>query len=605
MLKYCQLRIFLGDKMNEIKEKKKMSIISYPGIEKDLACEPYDYNSTPKKEKHFGTKKIAFIISGSILGLILLAMLIIILINLHSKTIFSNIFIDGINVSNLSKEEAISKINEEKLALLSHKLSLTYENMSTEITGNDIDATYDIQKSVDEAYSIGRYGNILSNNINMIKTNFNETDLSCDYLYNNDKLNAILTSITSKLPQLQQPSYTINDNELIITKGKSGMVIDNDLVIQNIVKALQNGSTENIQLVAKVIEPEEINLTKIHNEIYVEPVNASYKFDPYEIIPHVTGVDFAISLEEVEAMLAEDKDEYIIPLVFIEPEITTDKIGSEAFPDLLASFETTYIQSKYNRTNNLKVASNSINGVVIMPGEVFSYNQTLGPRTVEAGYKMAGVYSGGKEVEGLGGGICQISSNLYNIAVMANLEIVERYNHQFLPGYVGAGRDATVVYGALDFKFRNNRKYPIKLESSVGNGYAKVKLFGLKEDDDYQVEFSTTILSTIYPQTIYEDTTSLAPGQTQVESYGQNGCKSITYKVLKKDGVEVSRVKLSEDTYSAKNKIILRGVETAAPVVSEPVNEPTENNDTPTTETTNTPEITEANPTSTDITIEI
>ena len=149
---------------------------------------------------------------------------------------------------------------------------------------------------------------------------------------------------------------------------------------------------------------------------------------------------------------------------------------------------TKYDASNAPRTTNLKLAMNKLNGVVVSPGETFSYNKTLGKRTAEAGYREAGGFAGGRVVQTLAGGICQISSTLYDAVVYANLEIVERHNHMFLAGYVGAGKDATVVYGAYDFKFKNTRKYPIMLKTSIGSGVARIDVFGIKEDVEYEVE---------------------------------------------------------------------------------------------------------------------
>ena len=126
-----------------------------------------------------------------------------------------------------------------------------------------------------------------------------------------------------------------------------------------------------------------------------------------------------------------------------------------------------------------------------MPGEVFSYNSIVGERTIAAGYKNAAIYENGQVVDGLGGGICQVSSTLYNAVLYANLEVVERTNHMFLTTYVSGGRDATVAYGSLDFKFKNNRDYPVRIASSVQGGYCTVQIYGLKKEDDYQVEIIT------------------------------------------------------------------------------------------------------------------
>ena len=161
-----------------------------------------------------------------------------------------------------------------------------------------------------------------------------------------------------------------------------------------------------------------------------------------------------------------------------------------------------------------------------MPGEVFSYNQVVGERSIAAGYKEAPIYVNGKVEDGLGGGICQITTTLYNAVVYANLDVIERTNHQFVPSYVGAGRDATVVYGAIDFKFKNNRNYPIKIVCSVSGGVATFQILGLRTANDYNVE-------------IY----------SKITSQTANNTNSHTYKILRKNGVVVEEKLLSKDTY--------------------------------------------------------
>ena len=225
-------------------------------------------------------------------------------------------------------------------------------------------------------------------------------------------------------------------------------------------------------------------------------------------------------------MLKEEKDEYIVPLKVLYPSVTTNMIGTEAFPDLLSEFSTKYAASNKNRTTNLILAAKKINGTVLMPGETFSYNKVVGARTIQAGYKEAPIYVSGRVEDGIGGGICQITTTLYNAVVYANLDIVERSNHQFVPSYAGPSRDATVVYGAIDFKFKNNRDYPIKIACSVSGGIANFKIWGLKSDNDYEVQIS-----------------SRTTGKTSTAIYSE------AYKILKKNGNVVSTTLLSKDTY--------------------------------------------------------
>ena len=190
---------------------------------------------------------------------------------------------------------------------------------------------------------------------------------------------------------------------------------------------------------------------------------------------------------------------------------------------------------------------------------------------------LAKVYENGEVVDGIGGGICQISSTLYNSVLMANLDIVERKNHQFVTSYTPAGRDATVVYGMTDFKFKNTRKYAIKIKASASNGVATVSIYGIKEENEYTVSFSTRTVSTIPFTVKYVDDNTLAVGTEKVKQKGANGIITETYITKSLNGKVVSTKLLSKDTYNAMQRIILRGTKGAATSSS------TDNNQTGTT----------------------
>ena len=155
----------------------------------------------------------------------------------------------------------------------------------------------------------------------------------------------------------------------------------------------------------------------------------------------------------------------------------------------------------------------------------FLITKLLGERTAKAGYRNGKIYVGGEVVDGLGGGICQISSTLYNAVLEGNLEVLERRNHQFTTAYIPVGRDATVVYGVTDFRFKNTRKYPVRISASARNGIATVSIYGIKEAEEYTFSFSTKVLSTIAPTTKYEEDSSLPVGTEKVKQQGANGQK--------------------------------------------------------------------------------
>ena len=512
------------------------------------------------------------------------------LCNINNSKIISNISVNGINISKLSKEEAKQQLLDKLSKNAEQNITAKTDDFEYQFQLSQIEIKYDVDKAVEDAYAIGRDGNIFKNNFEIIGCKLKNKNIEIAMTYNEELLNNIVEEIAVKIPNaVVEANYCVEDNKLTITKGTAGNTINKENFKKEVVeRANLEKTTENsINLEIIKVEPKEIDIDKIYNEVHKEAQNAYYTKNPFQVYPHVDGVDFDI--EAAKEMLKEDRMEYAIDLIITIPEITTNKIGNEAFPDLLSTFSTKYDASNIPRTSNLKLAMKKLNGVVVAPGETFSYNKTLGKRTAEAGYKEAGGFAGGKVVQTLAGGICQISSTLYDAVVYANLDIVERHNHMFLAGYVGAGKDATVVYGAYDFKFKNTRKYPIMIKTTIGSGVAKIDIFGIKEDVEYEVEISTKVLSYTPFKVIREEDSSLAPGKEKVVQNGMNGCKSITYKILKLNGKEVSRTVLSSDTYDAMNKIIKVGVNKTVETSTEP--EPTpEPTPEPIPEPTPTPE---------------
>ena len=521
-----------------------------------------DKNQDNKKIKNNENKKRNLIVSFVVSFVVFLVLLLICtgfaLLNINNSNIISGVTIDGIDIKGLSKEETKQKLQEEIQTNLNKEVKLKTSNFEYAVKLSQLEVDYNIEKAIQEAHSVGRDGNIFLNNFSILKSMVAGTEVNLGFEYNEELLNKIVADIAVKIPNaVVETDYYIEDSKLIITKGKEGNSIDKEKLKSEIINKIKNNDNNDIKIELIYKEPSKIDIDKIYREVYTEPQNAYYTKEPFEIFPHVNGVDFDI--EVARELLKEDKEEYEIELKITEPDITTDKIGTEAFPDLLSSFSTRYDASQTGRSKNLRLAAEKINGTVVMPGETFSYNKTVGERTIAAGYTEAAGYAGGKVVPTLGGGICQISTTLYDAVVYANLEIVERRNHMFLTSYVGAGKDATVVYGSIDFKFKNTRNYPIRIESSVKNGIAKVDIYGIKEEVEYEVEISTKILNYITYDVKYETNKSLKAGEQKVIQNGMNGVKSITYKILKLNGKEVSSTVLSTDTYDPMNKIIQKG----------------------------------------------
>lgn len=484
------------------------------------------------------------------------------LINSANDKILSKVFIEKIEVSNNSLEEATTKINDLINKIKNKEIKLIYNDYQTSLILNELEPEYNVNDAITKAYNIGRGGNIFINNYNILFTKIFSKNINIDKNYNKEKLVEKINEINSSLPDaLQESKYYIEDNNLIITKGKAGNIVDEEKFLNLIEEQLFNLNLEKDTIEIPVInkEPQNIDIEKIHDEIYKEAQDAYITQNPTVVHSEVNGVDFAISNEEIQKILQEDKEEYIIPLNITLPNKTVNDLGEDAFPDVLGTYTTLYDASNENRDNNVNLASEKINGTIIYPGETFSYNQIVGKRTIEAGYKEAGAYAGGKVVQEIGGGICQVSSTLYNAVLYANLEVVERYNHYFETSYVDPGRDATVSWGSLDFQFKNNRDYAIKIEAKARNGVCEITIKGIKQDNDYEVVIQPQVTSIIKKTERYENDSSLEEGVTQVTQEGHDGCTSETHKILMQNGVTVSDEIISQDYYHALEKIIKKG----------------------------------------------
>lgn len=521
------------------------------------------------------------------------------LLNINNEKIISGVSISGVDVSGLSKEEAKGTIEGLYNIKKEKEIDIKYEDYETSLNPTLMEVNYDIDKAIEEAYQIGRKENIFLSNYDILFTLIGKKNINVNMSLNEELTRQTINDIGVNLPGVVvESNYSVEDDELIITKGRAGIEIEVDELIEKVKEKLNelNSNEDFIEIPVIQKEPEAIDIDKIHEEVYKEAKDAYYTKDPFVVYPEVEGVDFDV--EAARELLKEDKEEYVIGLTITKPKVTLDQIGSEAFPDQLATFTTRYDVSDVDRSTNLQIACQKINGKVILVGETFSYNQALGPRTVAAGYKNGKIYSGGEVVDGLGGGICQISSTLYNAVLMANLQIVERRNHQFVTSYVAAGRDATVVYGVTDFKFKNTRQYPVRIVASARNGIATVSIYGIKEENEYTFSFSTKTISTIPYTTQYQEDASLSAGTETVKQKGANGIITETYITKMLNGKVVSTTLLSKDTYSAMTRIVIRGTKEAASQTQSNTATSTETPSTP--PSTSTSEETPSNTTSTE-----
>ncbi len=542
--------------MVELEEKTKdIEELKIPEIKENESQEKQQIIIPKKKSKKW------IIISILIMAVILLIFsTIFAIINIGNKGIIKGISIENIDVSNMTIEEATNLLEEIINKDKENEIIFKYKEVEIPITYEALEVEFNIKDVVEKAYKIGRDSNILKNNFEILSTWINTTNIKLTSNFDENVVKQVCENINNTSEDaIIEPSYYIEDDKLIITPGKKGINV-NQNEVKNKVNNILNINSEKstvIEVMVDYKEPQQIDLEKIHSEIFKEAKDAYYTNEPFTIYPEVKGIDF--DMENAKMIISEEKEEYEIPIIITQPNKTVNDIGTEAFPDLLGTCSTKYNAGNTGRTTNLKLSAGKINGKVLLAGEEFSYNKTVGERTIAAGYKMAATYSGGKVVDGLGGGICQISSTLYDAVVFADLDVTVRRNHQFVTSYLPGGKDATVVWGAQDFKFKNSRKYPIKITATVSGGVATIQVWGHYEETEYDISIETKKTATIAYTTQYINDSSLPAGTQKVVQKGNNGSKYEAYKVKKLNGEVVSRTLLSKDTYNAMQKIIRVG----------------------------------------------
>lgn len=245
-------------------------------------------------------------------------------------------------------------------------------------------------------------------------------------------------------------------------------------------------------------------------------------------------------------------------LLVAKAKVTADML--KGINAQISSFSTNYGSiSSSARANNIILATRSINGTVLMPGETFSFNDVVGKRTVERGYQEAPVIINNKTDSGLGGGICQVSSTLYNAVLRGNLKITSRYHHSYPSSYVPLGMDATVDYGNLDFKFTNNYSYPLYIQGSAGGGVVSFSIYSNSSLANIKCVITNDIYEVIQPTTQYVNDSTLPVGTTVYEQPAHTGYKVKVYRTVYKDGKQTSTETISNDNFKVINGIVKVG----------------------------------------------
>lgn len=438
-------------------------------------------------------KVLLYITIFAVVALFASAGVIIYNTSLAKKNIFNGISINNINVSGMSKDNAIKILEEKFNKTISNKIiNLNSGNYKYILQYRELNAHYDIDTAVNTAYEYGKTGSFINKTRNRLLLKKEPVNIEMEFMFDTSIIGKVIKDVNQKVYRdPKDAKISFDGSNFKITPDEVGIKVDE--------KSLE-------QMISEAVKPESIvdNIT-----VPTETINAKVKGD----------------------MLS--------------------KINTK-----ISSFTTVFKPSDINRTENIRIASKQTNGVLILPGDVFSMNKALGPRVISKGYKEAPVIINGTIVPGLAGGICQVTSTIYNATLLSNLEIVERRQHGLAVSYVGVGRDATISGDVIDFKFRNTNKYPIYIYAAMGKSSLTVSLYGANEHPGQFVQITSEITERIKPDIEYIYDSSLDNGVKITEDKPITGIKSKTYKKVFQDGKLISNEMISQDFYKpAKGKI--------------------------------------------------
>jgi len=521
---------------------------------------------------------------------ITVGILIFLLVDTHidHNNILNNVHVAGVDVGGMSKAEAIDAVRTAT------KNTYTKRDVVIQIGGEThtvspalSGAELDVEAAVDTAYNYGRSGFLFRRyreqknaesgavtvdisgclNLNMEAIQSEVTKLAGIY---NCSVTETTYHFEGNMPEGTDPSE--GDRALVIRVGKPGYVLSGETLLQQILDTY-NQNTYQLTADCQITKPAPLDLDTLFKSNCKTPVNASMNSVTYRITDEINGYGFEKSKVQNAIWNAEPGEELTFPFQVLKPEVTRETIEAELFKDLLSEYTAEY-GSSYNRDINLVLSCQAVNGTVLLPGETFDYNSTLGERTPEAGYRLGNTYAGMETIQTYGGGICQTSSTLYYCAMMADLEIITRTNHGFISDYVPFGMDATVSWGGPEFRFKNNTDRPIKIEAYSSNGDVTVKLWGT-DDKDYYVKMEYEVLGVYGWKTVTKEMTAdNAKGYKNghVITTPYTGYKIQTYrcKYSKADDTLISKEPEALSVYSTRNKVVVKIIEQPAPEPSSP-----------------------------------
>lgn len=435
-----------------------------------------------------------------LLAICLLAMTSSMTVCAAGETILKGVSIDKLDVSGMTREEALAALESYEKNLGGQSIKLGIGDNVIEAKLSDLGVTFDNEDLVDEAIGVGRAGNIVKRYKDQKDLQHSGKTFPLSWQTNEDTVRAYVENNCTKYDKkAQNASLTRENGAFNFVAGTEGLELNVDSAVRTISDYLENSWTSD-------------NTAVLNLETQVT-----------------------------------------------EPEGSAEELAN--IKDLLGSFTTSFSTSGSNRCKNVSSGASHINGTVLYPGEEFSAYETVSPFTEANGYAMAGSYLNGEVVDSMGGGICQVSTTLYNAVLRAELNVTERSPHSMTVHYVDLSEDAAIAGTYKDFKFVNSTEYPIYIEGyTTSDKKITFNIYGKEtRDKNRTISFESQMVSETPATTILQEDAGQGIGYKAVSSKGSSGYVAELYKIVKVNGVETDRIKVNKSTYKGTNRVVTYG----------------------------------------------
>lgn len=435
-----------------------------------------------------------------LLAICLLAMTSSMTVCAAGETILKGVSIDKLDVSGMTREEALAALESYEKNLGGQTIKLGIGDNVIEAKLSDLGVTFDNEDLVDEAIGVGHAGNIVKRYKDQKDLQHSGKTFPLSWQTNEDTVRTYVENNCTKYDKkAQNASLTRENGAFNFVAGTEGLELNVDSAVRTISDYLEN----------------------------------SWTSDNTEVLNLETQIT--------------------------EPEGSAEELAN--IKDLLGSFTTSFSTSGSNRCKNVSSGASHINGTVLYPGEEFSAYETVSPFTEANGYAMAGSYLNGEVVDSMGGGICQVSTTLYNAVLRAELNVTERSPHSMTVHYVDLSEDAAIAGTYKDFKFVNSTEYPIYIEGyTTSDKKITFNIYGKEtRDKNRTISFESQMVSETPATTILQEDAGQGIGYKAVSSKGSSGYVAELYKIVKVNGVETDRIKVNKSTYKGTNRVVTYG----------------------------------------------